>query len=250
MTAPPEWWETFFTGLWLEVQPVFRQEGPEEVDAIERLLKLDRGSAILDVPCGEGRVSIELGRRGYKVTGVDFSDHFISLAEGKAKAAGVDGEWRLEDMRDLSFEGRFDAAINWWGSFGYFTDADNERFAASVFRALKPGGRFLIDAHCAETLLPNFRPQMINRVGDVTVLQEGRWDHATGRIHSEWTFIKGDQQERKSISMRIYTYKELTDLLRRAGFEDPEAWDWRTGQPFSFGAGRLALVANKPTLIL
>jgi len=48
-------------------------------------------------------------------------------------------------MRELPFEGQFDAVVNWFTSFGYFDPAGNLAAAKAAFAALKPGGRFLVE---------------------------------------------------------------------------------------------------------
>jgi hypothetical protein len=57
-----EWWQGFFGGLWQEAQ--LRQWTDEDnraaADKIERAMKLHSGSTVLDVPCGDGRISLEL----------------------------------------------------------------------------------------------------------------------------------------------------------------------------------------------
>ena len=41
----------------------------QEINFIERILSIVRGSAIIDVPCGYGRHAVELAKRGYSVSG-------------------------------------------------------------------------------------------------------------------------------------------------------------------------------------
>lgn len=60
-------------------------------------------------------------------------------------------------MRQLPFESEFDAAINFGGSFGYFDDADNTRVVESACRALRAGGRYLIDTVTLETIFSDYR---------------------------------------------------------------------------------------------
>src|SRR4029079_7035747 len=118
-----------------------------EPDFIVSALGLASGARVLDMPCGEGRHSIELAARGYVPTAVDFNPKALSAAERNARERGVRVELVRADMRDFTPPDNIDAASCFFGSFGYFSDADNLRYATNVARALAPGGRFLIDTH-------------------------------------------------------------------------------------------------------
>ena len=60
MTSPANWWENFFTGLVVEFwRAVQTPEGTRaEADCFEKRLGLRPGAAVLDVPCGDGRLSL------------------------------------------------------------------------------------------------------------------------------------------------------------------------------------------------
>jgi SAM-dependent methyltransferase len=60
------------------------------------------------------------------------------------------------DMREPPFEGRFDALVNWFSSFGYFDDETNRRVLEGFARALRPGGVLLIG--CARPVSRTWRP--------------------------------------------------------------------------------------------
>ena len=85
MNHNPEWWREFYTGTWQRVQPLLRtpEQTQEEADFIEDVLDLKPPAAILDVPCGEGRLTMELASRGYKMHRVDINKHFLKIAEKK-----------------------------------------------------------------------------------------------------------------------------------------------------------------------
>ena len=53
-----DWTDTFFTGLWGELQrrSYPRAETEREARFIRRALGLRKGSRVLDVPCGDGRI--------------------------------------------------------------------------------------------------------------------------------------------------------------------------------------------------
>lgn len=65
----------------------FTKNTIKEVDFVIEELKLPMGSTILDVGCGTGRHSIELAKRGYKVTGIDISAGMLAEARRAAKQA-------------------------------------------------------------------------------------------------------------------------------------------------------------------
>jgi SAM-dependent methyltransferase len=244
----PEWWESFFSGRWVDAQLAWADlVTDEDTRDLEERLELEPGSDVLDVPCGEGRVGRALARRGHRVTGVDITERFLEEGRRRAEADGVDMPFVHGDMRELAFEDAFDAAMNFWGSFGYF-DAEGDRAVATgAFRALRPGGRFLIETITLETLLPQFREQLWHRMGETFVLQQTHFDHEMSRVETEWTFVgpEGDRDVRDS-SIRVYSYLELTTLLRDAGFASFDAYDTTSGEPFGLGADRLTLIATKP----
>ena len=54
-------------------------------------------------------------------------------------------EYVQGDLRELPFDGRFDAVLNWFTSFGYFDDEGNRRVLEGFHRALRPGGTLLLE---------------------------------------------------------------------------------------------------------
>jgi len=77
---------------------------------------------------------------------VDFSKEYLSDAIKKAKKMKLKNiEFIRKDMRKIDFKEEFDLVINMFTSFGYFDDKDNFTFLKKVRRALKKGGKFIID---------------------------------------------------------------------------------------------------------
>lgn len=247
----PTWWDEFFAEPWAHVQaggyPAERTAA--ECDVIEATLKLKPGARVLDIPCGIGRHSIELARRGFRMTGAELKPEYITLARASADATGVDVRFLINDMREFVSSDRFDAAFCYFGSFGYFSEADNLRFVRAVSAALEPGGRFLIEGHIAETLLPIYREKDWFWAGSldnrVRVLEERSWNVETSRVDSTWTIVHESGARSAETSIRIYTYRELRALLEAADFVNVDVRDGKTGQPFHVGVPRALLVAEK-----
>jgi SAM-dependent methyltransferase len=250
VNADNNWFEHFFTGLvvdfWRAAMPP--EATRAEADFFEKTLSAPPGSRILDVPCGDGRLGIELARRGYRVTGVDISGEFLSAARQTAAGEGLAMEWRQSDMRDLPWRAEFDGAFCGGSSFGFLGDEGDQEFLDAVARALKPGARFILEGlKAAEVLLPQFRERHDLTLGDLRFEAENRYDHRTGTTENLYTITRGSEKEVKTARHRIYTYRELTVMLEKAGFSDPEGFGSLEGEPFRLGSSRLALAAVRRT---
>jgi SAM-dependent methyltransferase len=242
-----EWWSSFFVEGWAEVvgDAIDPARTTAEIDRIEQLLELEPGARVLDVPCGAGRLTIPLAERGFRMVGVDITAEYLERGRRQASEAGVEIEWVDGDMRKLPWRGELDGAFCFGGSFGYFDDAGNAAFLAAVARALRPGARFLVDTHLAETVFPKFQQRGWNRIGEVLMLEERGWDKAAGRVESEWTFVReGNVIAKNRSSIRVYTARELRALLEDAGFTEVEALDAPMGEELEIGSVQAILSAR------
>lgn len=220
--ARPEWFETFFDGLYGRILGgrAHERRAPREAALVKRALRLRRGQRVLDCPCGLGRISRELARLGLNVTGADLTSAYIRSARRRAARRGLTVRLVQSDMRELPFAGEFHAVVNWFSSFGYFDEGGNLAAAGAAYRALRPGGQYLIELMNKTWIRRNWRPKGDETYGGVRVISRARWDGRTGRVHNVWTFIRGRRRERHGFSMRLYSPAELRALLRRAGFRD------------------------------
>jgi SAM-dependent methyltransferase len=242
-----EWWQGFFRGAWVRFQKTM--DAPERVrpvaDFLEGALHLPAGARVLDAPCGEGRIARELARRGHRVTGVDITPAFLREAERKARREGLEIEWVEGDMRKPPGRARYDLVLCWWGSFGYFSDAGNRRHVEASARALKPGGLFVLDMASPETVFPAFLKRWWIEQGDVLVLNENHYDTSSGRMESDWIFVREGRRTKSHSSIRFYSRREMELLFAGAGFEDFRAFGSVEGDPFELDARRLVFAARK-----
>jgi ubiquinone/menaquinone biosynthesis C-methylase UbiE len=248
VNAPEDWWKDFFTGLivefWRAAMPP--EATRAEADLFEKELAVSPGQRLLDVPCGDGRLARELAQRGYRVTGVDISEDFLAAARKSAAREGLSVEWRQAEMRDLPWQDEFDGAFCGGSSFGFLGDAGDSAFLEAVARAVKPGARFAIDAvKAAEVVLPQFRPRHEMELGDIRFAADNRYDRESGWMENSYTVTRGDRSETRLARQRIYTYREVVQMLQAAGFEECEGLGSLSGERFRAGSPRLILVASK-----
>ncbi|MCG5052013.1 MAG: class I SAM-dependent methyltransferase [Myxococcales bacterium] len=245
------WWKPFYEDLFGHVQLSpgdWTSRRETEAAMIEARLALQPGSEILDVPSGTGRIANELAARGHRVTGIDFHPRVLDEARKEAQSRGLAVTYQQGDMRALDAREAFDAALCFWGSFGYFDDAHNELFVTAVARALKPGGRFLIDTPAADSLPNSFRPRSwswVDEKAGLRLLEETAFDPYSSRITTHWTLLGPNLCVERDSTIRLYTVRELDELFRRAGFARIEAYDGHQEGPYTMLSRRLLLVAWK-----
>ncbi|MGD8998100.1 MAG: class I SAM-dependent methyltransferase [Anaerolineae bacterium] len=245
-----KWYVNFFDEDYLCIYgPYLSAERTEqEVEQIVERLGLPPGSAILDLCCGHGRHSIALAERGYRVVGQDLSEVFLKKARADAAEAGVQLRWVHADMRDISFEGDFDAVINMFSAFGYLESEEEDLKALrQVRRALKPGGLFLLEIIHRAWLVRNFESRGWHFGTDgVIVLQERELNLLTGRNEVTVTLIdhQGSRRQHQH-AMRIYSAAELVRMVRQTGLTVEAAYGGLDGRELKLDSNRLVLLARK-----
>lgn len=115
------------------------------VDWIVDALRLSPGNEVLDLGCGPGLYAIRLAQKGLRVSGIDFSENSIRYAVKDARQHGLDITYRCQDYLQLQDEDRYDAVLLIYGDYCVPSPAQRTRLLANVYRALKPGGYFVLD---------------------------------------------------------------------------------------------------------
>lgn len=120
-----------------------------ECDFLEKIFQKYQNfkvTAILDLGCGTGSHALILAKRGYQVFGVDFSPQMLKIAKQKAKKKNLKIKWKLQDIRELSLNQKFDAILALFSVINYLT---KKREIISVFKKinqhLKEKGLFIFD---------------------------------------------------------------------------------------------------------
>jgi SAM-dependent methyltransferase len=219
---------------------------PAEIDALVSLIRLAPGARVLDVGCGIGRHSLELARRGFRVTGVDRTPAYLEQARAAAKAESLDAEFVEGDMRALDYDGGYDAVLSLFTSFGFFEDQeDDRRTARGMCAALRPGGRLALDTAGKEILARIFRERDWHEEDGILVLQERELRSGWDWIKVRWVLIDGDRRVERRIEHRLYAASELGRLFLDTGFSSWTAYGGVDGRPYNQTAERLVFVAEK-----
>jgi SAM-dependent methyltransferase len=219
-----------------------------EVNFLEKVLSIQKGAKILDCPCGHGRHSIELARRGYDVTGQDLNGYFIKEAEKAAKRAGVYVRWLKRDMRKIPFENEFDFVLNLFTAFGYLeSDDEDQKALDAAAKSLKRGGKFVLDVVNRDYVVRHYQEADWLQLPDGSIVAaEKKFDHATGRnIEKVIRLWRDGRREEFLLFLRMYTVAELAAMFRKAGLTLKEMYGNYKGDPITFDSQRYILIAEK-----
>jgi SAM-dependent methyltransferase len=119
-------------------------------------------------------------------------------------------------MRDIPFNKVFDAVINIFTAFGYLEDqSEGQNVLEQVYKALKPGGLFLLEIIHREGLIRRYESHMIEYYPEgLIVLEERSFQLLTSRNEVKITMIyPGGQRREYGYSHRVYTLTELVQML-------------------------------------
>jgi trans-aconitate 2-methyltransferase len=197
--------------------------------ARELIAKLDlRGDEhILDVGCGDGKVTAEMARavpRG-SVTGIDASAEMIAFAKKtfpSTKFSNV--EFHIMDAREIKFERQFDfvfsnAALHWVDKHQKFL-----RGAASV---LKSGGRLVVSCGGkgnAQDVFVALRPEMRLK----------HWREYFRRMPEPYFFYAPDEYQKwlRKSDFKISSIRLVPKDINYAGVEGFATWLRTTWIPY------------------
>ena len=183
---------------------------------------------VLDLGCGTGRMTLELGRRGYDMTGVDLSPEMLDLARDAAEEAGLSDKmlWLLQDITDFELYGTVELAVSCLDTLNHLTDAaDLRRCLSLVHNYLVPDGLFVFDINGKgkfENIYAD-NSYVMEEDGSVCVWQNS-YNPKTRLCDFFITLFEEDEDGRYNRydelqTERMYTIRTMKKMLTECGFE-------------------------------
>jgi ubiquinone/menaquinone biosynthesis C-methylase UbiE len=219
-----------------------------EAQCIARELRLNSASRVLDLACGSGRHALALAPTVAHVVGYDRTARFLKHARERARKLSIRNvTWVRGDMRKLAYRSEFDAAYNYFTAWGYYSDEENLDVLVRVRKALKPGGRFLMEMINRDALVRGFLPRDWNRLSDGTfVLEEGWLDLERGRCFNRRIYLKAGRTRTVEIDHQVPSPDGLVRLFRQAGFVNVRLVSAPQGVRPNMDTLRIAVIGSAP----
>ena len=174
-TTHSSWFKHWFDSAFYHKLYAHRdeKEAADFIDALLLELQPAKDARMMDLGCGAGRHAKYLASKGFDTTGIDLA--FSSIRTARQSATDK-LRFFQRDMRKPFGDNTFDYVFNFFTSFGYFkSDEDNKKVIGNISRALKPGGRLVLDylnVHYAQAgLIPREEKEI-----DGIIYHIIRWD--------------------------------------------------------------------------
>jgi SAM-dependent methyltransferase len=242
-----EWFDKFFDKNYNKAYIHLDKERTEkDCNFIREMLNLQVEHDILDIPCGFGRHAIQFTKDGYKITGMEYHPDQIDEAKQNMQKEGVTFPLVQADMRNIPHKNRYDRLYNYFTSFGYFSDEENEKTIGEFHKALKPGGLVLIELANRDYFLRECQGSSVQRLEDEKILlQEHSFDSLTSVNNSTQILIENNKvvNERK-MQHRLYSPHEIIGIFKKYNFKILKVCD-ADGMNISVIPKRIIVVAEK-----
>lgn len=122
---------------------------PWDIGSREELMSLVESGRIkpgraIDLGCGAGANAIYLAQKGFEVTGVDFAEAAIENARARAKEAGVQVNFIVDDLTNLRHvSGTFDLLLD-YGSLDDLRLHQREPYLRNMLPLTHSGSHYLL----------------------------------------------------------------------------------------------------------
>jgi SAM-dependent methyltransferase len=149
------------------------------------------------------------------------------------------------DMREIAWDQVFDGVFLWFTTFGYFSEADNDLVLERAVRALRPGGRLLIEQINRNVLLRDHVPlRHVVRRGSDLMIDLVDYDGLADRSETERFLARKGIVRSVRYTVRLYSFAELSRSLKALGMRSVEARG-PGGTPYTLYGNRLITIATK-----
>lgn len=212
------------------------ESAPAEAKGISEIFQRYGASEkkrLLDVSCGIGRHSINLGKLGYRVTGYDPSPYFLARARQLALQEGVSKRVKfvLGDFSNLArvlakLDRSFNAMIIMDNSIGVTgKDEDDLQLLVDLCEKASAGAFLMIEIFDRDAVAKHYQRYMIERFPHELVRIWKSLSPPGSKIHeAEWTFYREESSKnlKHLLTLRVrarhYSKGELRKLVQAAGW--------------------------------
>ena len=209
---------------------------------------------VLELGCGNGRILLELARRGVDAIGIDASAGMLAELRRKAALRSLPARAIRMDLARLALRPGFAAILCPYSLLTYVTDDEDVAPLLERIRSLlAPGGMFVVDAFVPKPVIAQseFREDYRRPFGTHTLVRSKRIQPlgSTNRIERRYQVLAGDgtalEQFEVAEIIRPWSPAALRQAVADAGLVPGQEW-WDYGTREAEDGAQFFTLSAKP----
>ena len=183
---------------------------------------------VLDLGCGTGKMTLELARRGYDMTGVDLSSEMLDIARCAAEREGLSDKmlWLLQDITEFELYGTVELCVSCLDTINHLTSPkDLKKCLSLVHNYLVPDGLFLFDINGKRKFEEIYADNSyVMEEGSSVCVWQNSYNPKTKLCDFFITLFEEDENGKydrydEIETERMYTLRSIKSALAECGFE-------------------------------
>lgn len=219
----------------------------KEANIIQKIVH-NKKLKILDIPCGYGRLSNRLAKKGFNVVGVDINKNFIKIAEQDAKNKKLKIKYLVKDVFSYNSRDKYDVVINIFTSIGYFeSEEKNLLFIKKLSNFVKPNGLFILETINPLAVIRHYNDRdQINFPDGSKFYYEHYYDYKTAISVEKKKDVYAEGTINEGVScVRLYYPHELIKIFHDLGYTNIETLNSAGNNTHMLDSFRMWLVFKK-----
>ncbi len=210
-------------------------------------------SNLLDLGCGPGLYAERFYKKGYRVTGIDYSNRSINYAVNKAAENDQDIHYKYQNYLEIDYRNEYDLITLIYCDFVVLSDEERATLLKKIYNALKPGGKFIVDVFTVK----EFEDRKESHTWEISE-NGGFWrpnKHLCLQSHfiydnnvrlDQYTII--DEEGKVDVVrnwFKAYTKDTIIEEIEKAGFSNIMIYSDVAGKAYSDESKTICVVVEK-----
>jgi len=241
-----EWWENYFSEAYFITAYAMNHAAKYEVEFILNQADIPPDAKILDMCCGYGRHSYELAKRGYHVTGVDYSEVLVEKARKRISSENLKNlEYKTGDIRHYNDGNKYHLVLNLFISLGFFSsEQDNEKAIETLCNSVAENGYLVLELHNFENVIQQ-KNELIKAPGGYTIKTTRDFDRINKRLSMTRVVNHREDVKVYEMKIRVYEFDEIMEICSRYNMKYFKHFGDYSGSAFDSNSERLLLFLKK-----
>lgn len=225
----------------------------QSVEWICKTAPVDSYRKVIDLGCGPGMYTKRLAKKGYTVTGVDYSKRSIEYAKKEAAQEELDIEYIYQNYLGIEYNNTYDLALMIYCDFGVLSYENSLILLKKVYNTLKTGGRFIFDVFTPKNYEGKeesnnwciYEGSGFWRAGPHMELEAHYIYDDNIRLNQYIIIDSTNKPEVYNIWDHYYTRETITELLEKAGYRNITIYSDVAGKLYDEESKTMCIVVEK-----